>query len=80
MSFQAYLDALEEKTGSTPRQLLDIAAGKGFSGENVKASEVLEWLKTDYGVGRGHGMALVHVIRTAPPSTPNTSDQPNPPR
>ena len=66
MSFQACLDALEEKTGSTPRQLLDIAAAKGFSGENIKALEVLEWLKTDYGVGRGHGMALVHVVKKGP--------------
>ncbi|MDM7988988.1 DUF4287 domain-containing protein [Arthrobacter sp. zg-Y877] len=63
MSFQAYLDAIEEKTGLTPRQLVDIAGTKGFSGGNVKAAEVLEWLKTDYAIGRGHGMALVHVIK-----------------
>jgi hypothetical protein len=31
-----------------------------------KASEILEWLKTDYGLGRGHGMALVHVIKKGP--------------
>ncbi|MCQ1995855.1 DUF4287 domain-containing protein [Arthrobacter sp. zg-Y1171] len=66
MSFQAYLDAVEEKTGLTPRQLMDIAAAKGFSGGNVKAGEILEWLKTDYGIGRGHGMALVHVIKNGP--------------
>ncbi|MCC3290804.1 MULTISPECIES: DUF4287 domain-containing protein [unclassified Arthrobacter] len=63
MSFQAYLDAVEEKTGLTPRQFMDIAATKGFSGGKVKAGEILEWLKTDYGIGRGHGMALVHVIK-----------------
>lgn len=63
MSFQAYLDAIEEKTGLTPRQLVDIAATKGFGGLDAKAGEILEWLKTDYGLGRGHGMALVHVIK-----------------
>ncbi len=63
MSFQAYLDTIEERTGLTPRQLLDIANSKGFDERNGKAGEILEWLKTDYGLGRGHGMALVHVIK-----------------
>ncbi|MCC3274419.1 MULTISPECIES: DUF4287 domain-containing protein [unclassified Arthrobacter] len=62
MSFQAYLDAVEDKTGLTPRQLVDAAAAKGF-GESTKAGEILEWLQADYGIGRGHGMAIVHVIK-----------------
>ncbi|KRE81913.1 DUF4287 domain-containing protein [Arthrobacter sp. Soil763] len=66
MSFQAYLDTIEDKTGLTPRQLLDLAREKGFDGESAKAGEVLDWLKADYGLGRGHGMALVHVIRHGP--------------
>ncbi|MSR97337.1 DUF4287 domain-containing protein [Arthrobacter sp. BL-252-APC-1A] len=66
MSFQAYLDTIEKKTGRTPRQLADEARAKGFDGPDVKAGEILEWLKTDYGLGRGHGMALVHVIRNGP--------------
>ncbi|TRY18309.1 DUF4287 domain-containing protein [Tessaracoccus rhinocerotis] len=63
MSFQAYLDAIEDKTGLTPRQLVDIAAQKGFDDPSVKAGVILEWLKSDYDLGRGHGMALVHVIK-----------------
>ena len=63
MSFQAYLDAIEVKTGLTPRQLVEIAQSRGFSGEGTKAGDILEWLKADYGLGRGHGMALVHVIK-----------------
>ena len=63
MSFQAYLDTIEDKTGLTPRQLLEIAETKGLAGPDVKAGEILEWLKADYGLGRGHGMALVHVIK-----------------
>lgn len=66
MSFQAYLDAIEDKTGHTPRQLLDIAKTRGYDDASVKAGEILEWLKTDYGLGRGHGMALVHVIKKGP--------------
>jgi hypothetical protein len=63
MSFQAYLDTIENKTGLTPRQLVEIAASKGFDQPDVKAGVILEWLKTDYELGRGHGMALVHVIK-----------------
>jgi hypothetical protein len=66
MSFQAYLDTIEDKTGLTPRQLLEIAQSKGFDDPAVKAGAILEWLKDDYGLGRGHGMALVHVIKKGP--------------
>lgn len=66
MSFQAYLDAIEDKTGLTPRQLLEIALERGYYSPEVKAGVILEWLKEDYGLGRGHGMALVHVIKNGP--------------
>lgn len=66
MSFQAYLDTIEDKTGLTPRQLLDIAHSKGYGDAATKATVILEWLKADYGLGRGHGMALVHVIKNGP--------------
>lgn len=65
MSFQAYLDAIEEKTSKTPQQLIDEANAKGFD-TTTKAGEILAWLKEDYGLGRGHGMALVHVIKNGP--------------
>ncbi|MCC3283793.1 DUF4287 domain-containing protein [Arthrobacter caoxuetaonis] len=66
MSFQAYLDTIEQKTGLTPRELIGMAKARGFDGESAKAGDILAWLKTDYGIGRGHGMALVHVIRNGP--------------
>ncbi|AWB92120.1 DUF4287 domain-containing protein [Aeromicrobium chenweiae] len=66
MSFQAYLDTIENKTGLTPRQLLDIATSRGYDDPAVKAGTILEWLKSDYDLGRGHGMALVHVIKKGP--------------
>ena len=46
MSYQAYLDALEAKSGRTPQQLLDEAAERGY-GPTTKASEVLAWLAAD---------------------------------
>jgi len=65
MSFQAYLDNIEQKTGLTPRQLLALAEERGF-GPGTTAGPILEWLAADYGLGRGHGMAMVHVITKGP--------------
>lgn len=65
MSYQAYLDAVEAKTGKTPQQLLDEARGRGF-GPDSKAAPVVEWLKEDYGLGRGHAMALFGVLKNGP--------------
>jgi Domain of unknown function (DUF4287) len=65
MSFQAYLDNIEEKTGLTPRQFITLAQGKGFDA-STKAQVIVDWLKDDYGLGRGHAMALVHVIKNGP--------------
>jgi hypothetical protein len=66
MSFQAYLDTIEGKTGLTPRQLIDLAWEKGFDDPATKAGAIVDWLKAEYGLGRGHAMALVHVIRNGP--------------
>lgn len=66
MSFQAYLDTIEQKTGLTPRELLNKAKERGFEGAGVKAGDVVAWLAEDYGLGRGHAMALVHVIKNGP--------------
>lgn len=47
MSFQAYLDTIEQKTGLTPRQLVEIAQEKGLDQPGIKAGEILSWLKDD---------------------------------
>jgi len=65
MSFQAYLDAVEDKTGKTPQALVDLATERGY-GADTKAGEIVDWLKTDFGIGRGHAMAIVHVIKNGP--------------
>ncbi|MBC7519405.1 MAG: DUF4287 domain-containing protein [Microbacteriaceae bacterium] len=66
MSFQAYLDAIETKTGLTPRMLLAAAEHRGLTTDPVSVAEIIQWLKTDYDLGRGHAMALVHVIKNGP--------------
>lgn len=65
MSYQAYLDAIEAKTGKTPQQLLDEARARGY-GSDTKSTVVVEWLKDEYGIGRGHAMALVGVLKNGP--------------
>ena len=63
MSFQAYLDNIELKTGKTPNEFVELAKDKGFNAE-TKAGEIITWLKQDFELGHGHAMALVHVIKT----------------
>ena len=63
MSFQAYLDNIELKTGKTPQEFIELAKAKGLNEPSVKAGEIVQWLKDDFDLGRGHAMALVHVIK-----------------
>jgi hypothetical protein len=62
MSFQAYLDSVEAKTGKTPQQFVDEATAKGLT----QHGEILAWLKEDYGLGTGHARAVAHVIVHGP--------------
>ncbi|SDS97952.1 DUF4287 domain-containing protein [Actinoplanes derwentensis] len=62
MSFQAYLDTIEVKTGKIPAALVAEAHERGYHAD-TKAGEIIQWLKDDYALGRGHAMALVHVIK-----------------
>ena len=63
MSFQAYLDNIETKTGKTPSDFIALAIAKGFDDPATKAGVIIAWLKADFGLGHGHAMALVHVIK-----------------
>lgn len=62
MSFQAYLDNIEEKTGKTPNDFIAMAREKGFTAD-TKSGEIVTWLKEDFGLGHGHAMAMTHVIK-----------------
>ncbi|MEM5774178.1 MAG: DUF4287 domain-containing protein [Anaerolineaceae bacterium] len=58
MSFQAYLDKVEEITGKTPHQFIEMAKEKNLT----QHREVIEWLKSEYQLGTGHARAIAHVI------------------
>ena len=61
MSFQAYLNNIESKTGKSPDVFAALANSKGFivNGElTVKAGDIVAWLKNDFDLGHGHAMAI----------------------
>ncbi len=68
MSFQTYLKNIQEKTGNGPADFRRLAAEKGFTENDVlkptaKASQVVDWLKADYGLGHGHAMAIYALLK-----------------
>lgn len=70
MSFQAYLDNIQAKTGKSPEDFRKLAAKKGFTEKGglkpgVKAGEIIAWLKADFGLGHGHAMAIVALLKGA---------------
>jgi Domain of unknown function (DUF4287) len=74
MSFQAYLDNIKAKTGKTPEDFKVLAEQKGLLGEGVKTGQIVAWLKEDFGLGRGHAMAIVLTLRSGSPP-PIRADQ-----
>lgn len=61
MSFQAYLDNIQTKTGKTPEEFVHLAEEKEFLKGGklaVKATEITDWLKADFELGHGHAMAM----------------------
>ncbi|MBK8582215.1 MAG: DUF4287 domain-containing protein [Flavobacteriales bacterium] len=67
MSFQAYIDNIKAKTGKTPKDFLALANKKGFikaDGEiTVKATEITNWLKSEFELGHGHAMAIFATFK-----------------
>jgi hypothetical protein len=66
MSFQAYLDSIEDRTGLTPRQIIERAHAEGYDDPATKTGTIVQWLKDDLGLGHGHAQAMTQVIRKGP--------------
>ncbi|MBC7607336.1 MAG: DUF4287 domain-containing protein [Burkholderiales bacterium] len=67
MSFQAYIDNIKAKTGKSPADFKKLAEKKGFlkNGEfvkTVKATEITNWLKSEFELGHGHAMAIYAIF------------------
>jgi uncharacterized protein DUF4287 len=63
--FKSYITNIEAKTGKGPEDFIRLARKKGFLEPGVKSGQIVEWLNKDFGLGRGHAMAVVVVLRTA---------------
>ncbi|MDC7996243.1 DUF4287 domain-containing protein [Altibacter sp. HG106] len=68
MSFQAYLDNIQAKTGKSPSDFKELAEKKGFTEngkikDGVKATQITDWLKQEFELGHGHAMAIYALLK-----------------
>lgn len=68
MSFQAYLDNIQTKTGKTPDQFRQWGVDRGYStaqglAEGVKVGAIVAALKDEFSLGHGHAMAIVALLK-----------------
>jgi len=59
MTYKAYIDNIQAKTGKTPEDFRKMANEKGL----VKYGELLKLLKTDCGLGHDHANAIILYIQ-----------------
>jgi Domain of unknown function (DUF4287)/Domain of unknown function (DUF5655) len=58
MSFQAYLDNIQAKTGKTADDFRALARKDGLA----KSGEIVAWLKAEFKLGHGHASAIAHLL------------------
>lgn len=68
MSFQGYLKTIKEKTGNGPAEFKALAEQKNFTVDGklkseVKAGDIVNWLKEDFDLGQGHAMAIYALLK-----------------
>jgi Domain of unknown function (DUF4287) len=68
MSFQAYIDNIQAKTGLLPADFKKLAEQKGFVVDgvipkNIKAADITNWLKEEFQIGHGHAMAIFATFK-----------------
>lgn len=63
MAFQADLDNIKAKTGKTPEDFRALAQNAGVYSPDMKAGELVAWLKRDFELGHGHAMGIWKVFK-----------------
>ena len=58
MSFQAYLDSIQAKTGKSPADFAKLIAKHKLS----KHGEIVAWLKTEFELGHGYANAMAAAL------------------
>lgn len=64
MSFQAYIDNVKLKTGKTPEEFKTQMQKEGLLQSELKATDLVNWLKKNYDLGHGHSMAIWAVFKS----------------
>jgi hypothetical protein len=66
MTYKAYMQNIEAKTGKTPEDLWKIANKMGFIKEGkivATHAQLLGWLKSDVGLGHVHANMVIVYLR-----------------
>ncbi|MET0250854.1 MAG: DUF4287 domain-containing protein [Novosphingobium sp.] len=68
MTFQAYIANIAAKTGKTPEDFRALAEAKGWVvdgtiAKGIKAAQIVAWLNAEFGLGRGHAMAIYATLK-----------------
>lgn len=64
MSFQAYIDNIKAKTGKSPEDFKKQMQKEALLHSELKATELVSWLKKNYDLGHGHSMAIWAVFKS----------------
>ncbi|WP_416866280.1 MAG: DUF4287 domain-containing protein [Imperialibacter sp.] len=64
MSFQAYIDNIKTKTGKSPEDFKKELEDDGLLSPDMKATDLVNWLKQNYELGHGHSMAIWAVFKS----------------
>ena len=65
---QTQINNIQTKTGKSPDDFRKMAEQRGYTAggrlrADVKAGEIVQWLKTDFDLGHGHAMAIVALLK-----------------
>ena len=64
MTFQAYLDNIQQRTGKTPEDFHALAKQQDLLGPQLTATRLVKWLADEFGLGHGHAMAIWAVFKS----------------
>ncbi len=64
MTYKAYIDNIQAKSGKTPEDYRKMAKQRGLE----KYGDLLKWLKTECGLGHGHANAIILYIQDPEPA------------
>ena len=77
MTFKAYMDNIQAKTGKTSEDFWKMANEKGFIKDGkivAKHADMLKWLKSDVGLGHVHANFIIMYLRLRT-NDPKVSEQ-----